>query len=119
MSYTSAYKSPIGLITLASDGESITGLWFEGQKYYAATLESEHKAAALPIFEQARHWLDIYFSGKEPDFQLPLSPKGSEFRQEVWTLLLDIPYGKTATYGELAKKLEAQLGRKTSARAVG
>ncbi|MDD6189069.1 MAG: methylated-DNA--[protein]-cysteine S-methyltransferase [Clostridiales bacterium] len=119
MYYTAEYSSPVGRITLASDGENIVGLWLEGQKYFAATLDGEAREASLPVLEDARRWLDIYFSGKEPDFQLPLAPRGSEFRQTVWGLLLEIPYGKTVTYGELSKKLEAKLGRKTSARAVG
>ena len=66
-----------------------------------------------------RRWLDIYFSGSEPNFTLPLAPKGSEFRRSVWKELLRIPYGETASYGEIAKRVETKTGRKTSARAVG
>lgn len=119
MHYTTAYPSPVGLITIASDGESIVGLWFEGQKYFAATLEDGSREEPLPVLDEARRWLDVYFSGKEPDFTPPLAPAGSEFRKKVWKLLTEIPRGETVSYGELAKKLEAQLGRKTSARAVG
>jgi len=109
------YPSPVGALTVASDGENIIGLWLEGQKYFAATLSGEAIEKELPVFEEARHWLDIYFSGREPDFLPPLAPRGSEFRRTVWGELLRIPYGETVSYGEIAKR----LGGKTSARAVG
>lgn len=103
------------MLTVASDGESIVGLWLEGQKYFAATLCDEVREENLSVFDEARRWLDIYFSGREPDFLPPLAPRGSEFRRAVWDELLRIPYGETITYGEIAKR----LGGKTSARAVG
>ena len=117
--YIMKYPSPLGEITVASDGENIVGLWLEGQKYFAATLEGELREENLPVFDTVRRWLDIYFSGGEPDFLPPLAPKGSEFRRAVWEQLLRIPYGQTVSYGEIAKQLEAETGRKTSARAVG
>ena len=119
MHYIMKYSSPLGMLTLASDGESIVGLWLEGQKYFAATLGGELREEKLPVFERARAWLDVYFSGSEPDFNLPLAPIGSEFRRAVWEELLHIPYGETVSYGEIARRLENQSGRKTSARAVG
>lgn len=119
MHYIMKYPSPLGEITVASDGENIVGLWLEGQKYFAATLEGELREENLPVFDTVRRWLDIYFSGREPDFLPPLAPKGSEFRRAVWEQLLGIPYGETVSYGEIAKRLEAESGRKTSARAVG
>ena len=119
MHYITKYISPLGEITVASDGENIVGLWLEGQKYFAATLGGELREEKLPIFERARAWLDIYFSGSEPNFALPLAPKGSEFRRAVWEELMHIPYGETVSYGEIARKLEFHVGRKTSARAVG
>lgn len=63
MEYTYHYASPLGAITLASDGESLTGLWFDGQKYFAATLSPDHREAALPVFDEAKRWLDTYFAG--------------------------------------------------------
>ena len=86
---------------------------------FAATLEGEVREAVLPVLEAACRWLDVYFSGRKPEGMLPLAPRGSEFRRAVWELLREIPYGETVSYGDLAKRLEAQLGRKTSARAVG
>lgn len=119
MHYIMKYPSPLGTITVASDGENIVGLWLEGQKYFAATIEGELREENLPVFDTVRRWLDIYFSGREPDFLPPLAPKGSEFRRTVWEQLLLIPYGETVSYGEIAKRLEDETGRKTSARAVG
>lgn len=119
MHYIMKYSSPLGEITVASDGENIVGLWLEGQKYFAATLEAGQREESLPIFDTVRCWLDVYFSGSEPTFTPPLAPKGSEFRRSVWEQLLRIPYGETVSYGEIAKRLEAETGRKTSARAVG
>ena len=89
------YLSDIGKMTLTSDGENITGLWLEGQKYYGDIMavnspERNNKEEMLPVFKQAKRWLDMYFSGKEPDFSLPLAPKGSPFRQKVWKMLCDI-----------------------------
>ena len=114
MEYISTYQSPLGGVTLSSDGESLTGLWFDGQKYFAATLSQSHKAADLPVFRQTARWLDIYFQGLAPDFTPPLTPRGSPFRQAVWDELLRIPYGETVTYGDIAKKLGVR-----SAQAVG
>lgn len=105
MTYTAHYDSPIGGITLASDGHALTGLWFDGQKHFAATLTNESSEDSdLPVFEHTRKWLDLYFSGECPDFTPLLAPKGTTFQQEVWRLLLAIPYGKTVTYGEISKQ---------------
>ena len=68
MEYIHHYASPLGSITLASDGKALTGLWFDGQKYYADTLDPQHKEKCLPVFDEAVRWLDIYFSGREPGF---------------------------------------------------
>ena len=120
MEYIHRYDSPLGGIMAASDGDAITGLWFEGQKYYADTLERDHEEKELPVFAQADHWLDIYFSGKAPDFTPPLKMKTTAFRKAVWEILLTIPYGQTVTYGEIAERLAKQRsGSGVSARAVG
>ena len=103
--YTWHYESPLGGIIMASDGEALTGLWFDGQKYFADTLASYHEEKKLPVFTQTKKWLDLYFRGKNPDFTPPLRLKGSEFRRKVWDILLAIPYGETMTYGEIARKL--------------
>lgn len=120
MFFNDYYNSPIGNITMASDGESLCGLWFDGQKYFASTVKGETEDKTLPVFEQTKKWLDIYFSGNEPDFMPTLSLNGSEFRKAVWDILLTIPYGSVMTYGEIAKILAKQRGvAKMSAQAVG
>ena len=111
--------SPVGQLTLASDGQAITSLWLAGQKYYAATLDADAvQAPERPEFHQAANWLEAYFSGQVPPALPPLAPKGSPFRQAVWRLLLDIPRGQTTTYGALAQRLR-DLGLSASAQAVG
>lgn len=120
MQYISHYPSPIGRILLAADDIGLTGLWFEGQKYFARCLDQEREEKEIPIFEQVKYWLDIYFSGNEPDFSVPLHFMGTDFQNEVWKILYTIPYGQTTTYGEIAKRLAAQRGlRRMSAQAVG
>ena len=118
--YTCTYKSKLGDILLAADAIGLTGLWFEGQKYFANTLPDGVISQETLILTEAKRWLDIYFSGKEPDFIPPLHPTGSAFRQAVWQILLQIPYGQTTTYGEIAKKLaKMQNASHMSAQAVG
>ena len=120
MTFTQHYNSPLGGILLAADEIGLTGLWFDGEKYFADNLPVEHIEQETPILLQTRRWLDIYFSGKEPDFMPPLHPVGSKFRQAVWEILLQIPYGQTTTYGEIARQLAEKSGyAKMSAQAVG
>lgn len=120
MQYINRYNSPLGNITMASDGEALTGLWFDGQKYFALYLDKENEEKDLYIFDMAKKWLDVYFTGKHPDFKLPLKFTGSKFQNEVWEILYKIPYGKTMTYGEIAKELAKHRGiSRMSAQAVG
>lgn len=120
MQYISHYHSPLGNILLAADQIGLTGLWFEGQKYFALYLDKEHEEKEVPILKQTKEWLDIYFSGKEPDFKLPLHFTGTDFQNEVWEILSAIPYGQTTTYGEIAKQIAAKRGlARMSAQAVG
>ncbi len=120
MFYTSTYESPLGNILLAADEIGLTGLWFEGEKYFANTLTKDHFALETEILINTKKWLSTYFSGKEPRFTPPLHPAGSAFRQEVWEILLQIPYGKTVTYGQIAQKIsETKNIPRMSAQAVG
>lgn len=120
MEYTYDYDSPLGRIMLAADGLALTGLWFEGQKYFAAKLDQNHEEKNLPVFERAKQWLAIYFSGKEPDFTPPLSLKGTSFQKEVWEALLMVPFGQTTTYAEIAKGIAKRRGLSSmSAQAAG
>ncbi len=120
MVFTYKYKSPLGSLLLAADEVGITGLWFEGQKYFANTLPDKYIPQETEILAEAKKWLDVYFSGEEPKFTPPLHPDGSTFRQAVWQILLQIPYGQTITYGEIARKMaEMKNVSRMSAQAVG
>lgn len=120
MIYVSRYKSQIGNILLASDEEGLTGLWFEGQKYFANTLPEDYVPQETKILTEAKKWLDVYFSGEEPNFTPPLHPNDSIFRKAVWQILLEIPYGQTITYGEIARRMaEMKNTSHMSAQAVG
>ncbi len=114
------YESPLGKILIAADEIGLTGLWFEGQKYFAAALCKEAVEGETPALKEAKRWLDVYFSGKEPDFQPPLHFTGTDFQNEVWELLSSIPYGTTVTYGDIARQLAEKRGiARVSAQAVG
>ena len=120
MVYTCTYKSLLGDMLLSADETGLTGVWFEGQKYFANTLPVERVSQETKILTEAKKWLDVYFSGKEPKFIPPLHPTGSAFRQAVWQILLQIPYGETITYGEIARQLtEIRNCSHMSAQAVG
>lgn len=120
MTYIFHYNSPLGKITLASDGDALIGLWFDGQKYFAATVSGECEEKPLPIFDDTIKWLDIYFSGRQPDFMPKIAIIGTPFRKAVAEIMLNVPYGKTITYGEIARRLAEQKGTaQISAQAVG
>lgn len=120
MTYIYYYDSPLGGITVSSNGSEITGLWFDGQKYFGDTLPKEYEEKDLPIFEEAKRWLNIYFSGEAPDFTPPLKIDTTPFRKAVWEIMLTIPFGQTMTYGGIADRIAKQKGiAKMSAQAVG
>ena len=124
MNYQITYRSPIGnmMIVCDADRKYITGVWIEGQKYFQSTL-SERPACGkgIPVLQKAKDWLDAYFAGKKPvPSVLPLKPAGSVFRQDIWKILCEIPYGSVLTYGEIAKQMALKMGREAmSAQAVG
>lgn len=120
MIFIQHYDSPLGGILLAADETGLTGLWFDGQKFFARDLPAERVEQNTPALSEVKRWLDIYFTGKEPDFMPPLHPIGSAFRRSVWDILLRIPYGQTSTYGEIARQLAEKQGRpRIAAQAVG
>jgi len=122
MIYSTQTASPLGPVTMASDGEKLTGLWLEGQKYFAATVKEEMTLKDdLPVFQAVKSWLAGYFAGEKPELQdLPMAPGGSEFRQIVWAILCEIPYGGLTTYGEIGKEAAKRLNRSSmSGQAVG
>lgn len=120
MLYVCNYNSPIGSITMASNGHALVGLWFDEQKQFAVDFREVEWTKDLPIFEQTKKWLDRYFSGENPPFT-PLTEIDGEsaFRQRVWKIVCDIPFGQTLTYGEVAKQIETETGKRVSAQAVG
>ena len=128
------YECPLGKITLAAHEKALVGLWFNGQKYFGQMpnissisalselpqKEMAHKPSKLPVLQKTKQWLDLYFSGKVPDFTPPLSMDATSFRRSVWEIMLAIPYGQTITYQDIAKQMAEKLGRKSmSAQAVG
>lgn len=122
MEYKMWYSSPVGRLMLTSEGENLTGLWMDGQKYFGATVGDQlADGEAVPALRQTAEWLDRYFAGKKPAVsELPLAPRGGDFRQAVWQILCEIPYGSLTTYGEIARTLAARQGKKSlSAQAVG
>ncbi len=124
MYYMTTCVSPIGLITLAcdNDGKNLLGLWTQGQKYHGGTIAEEMREKNdIPLFDTVKKWLKRYFSGQKPSVtELPLAPIGGEFRQRVWQILKEIPYGEVVTYGDIAKKIAAATGKsRFSSQAVG
>ena len=120
MTYSTEYPSPLGAITLACDEDAVIGLWFNGQRHYGNILPPETERREHPLLREAKRWLDIYFSGKDPGFLPPLRYDSTPFRKAVCDIMLTIPYGRTMTYGQIARELARQQGReKVSAQAVG
>ena len=134
MKYFATYNSPIGKILIESDEKALCGLWFFGQKYFPEKFKEFEKLSKLndsqtekliqknepTILRKTKKWLDIYFSGKTPTFTPSIAfENASDFQQKVWKMLLEIPYGKTVSYGSIAKKIEEETGKKASAQAVG
>ena len=120
--YACHYDSPLGGITMLSDGAALTGLWFDGQRHFPDMPAAVHEGKSPAVFDEARRWLDVYFSGRDPGFAPPLNLNRSTtpFRKAVWELLLTIPFGRTMTYGEIARILAARNGiKRMSAQAVG
>ncbi len=119
--YTTFYSSPFGDMFLAQKDGALVGLWFEGQKYYSAAISEAVPKDDDKTLVKVKRWLDRYFAGQKPDAaELALAPAGSDFRQAVWAVLRKIPYGKTISYGDIARTLANRKGfEQVSARAVG
>ena len=122
MYYATTYPSPVGMLTLACDGTNLAGLWLEGQKYHGDTVPGKVvEKNDMAIFDATKKWLDQYFAGSRPAIsELPLAPIGGTFRQGVWNILCEIPYGEVVTYGEIAKKMAVKMHKESmSSQAVG
>lgn len=116
--YATHVPSPLGELLLVSDGASLCGVYFEGQRHYPSALEEEERPE-LAVFEKTRAWLGRYFAGERPEISFPLRLSGTAFQRAVWERLRAIPYGETVSYGQLAAELAEDRGRPCSARAVG
>lgn len=112
------YNSPLGKMLFASDGESICGVWFYGQKHFPS-LENFTQHDELTIFRDVEKWFDDYFNGLNPKINFKLKPQGSEFRRKVWKILSEIPYGQTLTYGEIASRISPTMSAQAVGGAVG
>ena len=116
--FTFVTDTPLGKIQAAASGCALQGLWFIGQKYFPSDTETWIYNPDYPVFISLKTWLKAYFARKKPKMENPLSPQGTEFQKAVWSQLLEIPYGKTCSYGAIASKLVSS-GKKASAQAVG
>ena len=121
MHYLNHYESPLGTMTMASDGEHLTGLWFDGQKYDRSTIDGNAELKPhLPVFTRTAQWLDAYFGGTDPGFTPPIRVEGSDFKKMVTSIMLSIPFGATSTYARIAAEVARRTGRRhMSAQAVG
>jgi len=120
MEYRSYYDSPIGKIVLVSNGQELTGLWFESSRFIETYDKREYVLEELPIFLLTKYWLDRYFKGENPDFrEIPIHLEGTDFSLKVLRILSSIPYGEVITYGEIAKMIDAKMSSQAVGRAVG
>lgn len=119
MQHLMTYESPLGRILLAADDSGLTGLWFENQKHYAAGIGGEADRNETVAMKDAARWLDLYFSGRRPDFVPQMNLTGTDFQRKVWRILLTIPYGKTMTYGEIASEISGSMSAQAVGGAVG
>ncbi|MBQ2652707.1 MAG: methylated-DNA--[Methanobrevibacter sp.] len=118
MFFSTDYDSPLGDMLIVSDGESICGVWFYGQKHFPL-FENFIQNDGLAIFSDVKDWLDDYFRGLNPKINFKLNPKGSKFRLKVWRILSQIPYGETLTYGEIASRISPTMSAQAVGGAVG
>ncbi len=119
MCFIAHYDSPLGGMTMASDGTSLTALGFDRTQSESCLADERSATSVLPVFDETCHWLDLYFAGKRPDFTPPLAPKGTPFQMKVWDILLTIPYGKTVSYGDVARRISPTMSAQAVGGAVG
>lgn len=117
--FTAHYDSPLGGMTMVSDGHALTALCFDGTRQGLRFADEKSATTKLPVFDETRRWLDLYFAGEKPDFLPLLAPKGTAFQQQVWDILLTIPYGKTMSYGDVARRISPTMSAQAVGGAVG
>ena len=118
-SFFAYYDSPLGGMTMVSDGIALTALKFDGTRFAFKFADGTSATTMLPVFDETRRWLDLYFAGKKPDFLPPLASKGTLFQQRVWDILLTIPYGRTMSYGDVARRISPTMSAQAIGGAVG
>ena len=118
-SFFAHYDSPLGVMTMVSDGIALTALKFDGTRFAFKFADGTSATTTLPVFDETCRWLDLYFAGRKPDFIPPLAPKGTPFQQRVWGILLTIPYGKTMSYGDVARRISPTMSAQAIGGAVG
>ena len=116
--FTLYTPTPLGKMLLLANAGALLGAWFSGQKYYPEHCAAWEQSPSHPVLRAAADQLAAYFSGKRRIFDIPLEPRGTEFQRSVWKNLLDIPYGGTCSYSELAFRAGAAAARPVGA-AVG
>ena len=119
--YYCTYESKIGLLYLISDGESLCGCYLENQKYFPNDIDDYQLNDELNVFIESKVWLEKYFNGENPSIdEIPLNFNETEFRNTVWKVLKEIPFGEVITYRDIAEIIAKNRGIKTmSAQAVG
>ncbi|MDK7928028.1 MAG: methylated-DNA--[protein]-cysteine S-methyltransferase [Staphylococcus simulans] len=120
MTKMSDYQSPIGTLTLVSEDDVLTGIYYEGQINKEDPNIDKVALTSVPVFNQVSDWLDRYFKEENPEINFKYHASGTEFREQVWNELVKIPYGELVTYGDIARKIAQLRGKKKmSAQAVG
>jgi len=120
MIYSCTIETPMGQLLAAVEENSLIGLWFSSQKHYPKETETWISNPDHLLFNELKNWLDKYFKGEDCEIKFPMAPNGTDFQKIVWKFLLEIPFGKTTTYGTIAKKVATAMGRESmSAQAVG
>ena len=114
LNYYMEYATPVGILLLTCAEEALTGLWMNRHPSGLEILCQDH-----PVLRKSTAWLDGYFSNRVESIPVSLSPAGTAFQQRVWKRLLDIPYGQVITYGDIAREIERETGKRMSSQAVG
>lgn len=120
MYFSTRYTSPIGEMFIVSDGDAVVRIGFCSQRHSKSDTDDEIAVNDnLDVFKKVTEWLDDYFGGLNPEINFKLKPEGTKFRQKVWKMLEEIPYGETVTYGEIASKISPTMASQAVGGAIG
>jgi methylated-DNA-[protein]-cysteine S-methyltransferase len=115
----SRIDTPLGSMLLAERNDALIGAWFAGQKYFPDMGADWIEDPRHSTLERAATQLHEYFAGRRTTFDLPLELRGTPFQQAVWRAIARVPYGETASYGELARRAGAARGVRAAGAATG